>query len=567
MNLLFQSDFLKSLGWSLFDSLWQMGVLWLAYHLIAGTVKLTAARRYNLALLSLKGGTLLFLGGFLSRSITGSALETSMEQWAINLLSVPKDNFESLLPVASLVYIVITGILIMRIFVQVYQTKVLGTQGLSKAAPELRVFVQQLSGQMGIKRTVKVYFSNLVDSPLTIGFFKPLILLPVAAINNLNIQQTEAILLHELEHIRRNDYLVNLFVVLSESVFFFNPFARSLANIIRKERENSCDDKVLDFNYGNSTYASALLILEKTRLNRNLAYISAVGTHKFLLLNRVERIMTGKQISRPNYVRNSFGVLFLALLSLLGLYQKNKDEMRIKAISGDPKVLWKINNQFGQPGSESLFERADLPKLVLTTRSPDEINLLEELHPDMQVSQVSYFEEIEDPADLVEFASSVQTRNFSILEPPTPPTPPDAPGIHPYIPANSFDFELVEDTLMPALKNTITVHQLRAKEALERAIVQLEEECKKNEGLEALMEVELAKMRKELSKTMEQINWAEMEKQIALAKEQTANNQRLQAEFEKFHKNKVLHQEKINKLKEQILLDRLNIKEKKVVVL
>ncbi len=571
MNLPFQSDFLTSLGWSLFDSLWQMGILWVLYQLIARTVKLTAASRYNLSLLSLQGGTILFFGGFIARLLSTVSSDSRIDNWAFGLLSISEDSFESFLPFISIAYIVIAALLISRIILQIYRVNTLGTKGLIKADPELRVFVQQLSGQMGIKKNVRVFLSSLVDSPLTVGFFKPLILLPVAAMNSLDMKQTEAILLHELEHIRRNDYLVNLSVVFSESILFFNPFARFLAQTIRKERENCCDDKVLDFNYPNNTYASALLILEKNRHSWNSALINAVGTHRFLLLNRVERILTGKQIERPDHVKTCLAAGILGLISFVGLYQNNREAMKVKPIAADAKTLWNLSLENTIPVAETSFGHYQFPELVLNIESDERSFLAEQQSHAMHAIEAGFYDEIEEPADVAdvaEFASTRQTREFSILEPPAPPAPPMAPvGVHPYVPASSFDFELIEDTLMPALKATVTIHQIKAKEALEKAIAQLEQECKNNAALEPLLEVEINRMKSELTKSIEQINWSEMEQQIALAKQQTANNLKVQAEFEKFQRNKVLHQEKLNKLKEQILLDRLNIKEKKIVVL
>ena len=116
---------------------------------------------------------------------------------------------------------------------------------------------------MGIKKDVRMWFSDLVDTPLTIGFWKPVILLPVAAINHLSLQQAEAIILHELNHIKRNDYFINFLIACMDIILFFNPFVRVLTNIIKSERENSCDDMVLQFRYDAGHYASALLLLEK----------------------------------------------------------------------------------------------------------------------------------------------------------------------------------------------------------------------------------------------------------------------------------------------------------------
>ena len=71
-----------------------------------------------------------------------------------------------------------------------------------------------------------------MSSPVTIGFLKPIILLPVAALNSLTPQQVEAVLLHELSHIRRYDYLINLVITLVHTLFYFNPFIKKFVSAI-----------------------------------------------------------------------------------------------------------------------------------------------------------------------------------------------------------------------------------------------------------------------------------------------------------------------------------------------
>jgi len=110
---------------------------------------------------------------------------------------------------------------------------------------EWRLFVQQLAQQLGIKKTVRIYLSGSITSPLTLGFWKPVILVPLASINHLTTKQVEAVLLHELAHIKRYDYLYNIILSVIEAVLFFNPFTQLISKQLKRERENCCDDWVL----------------------------------------------------------------------------------------------------------------------------------------------------------------------------------------------------------------------------------------------------------------------------------------------------------------------------------
>ena len=102
-----------------------------------------------------------------------------------------------------------------------------------------------LAHRLGIKRTVVLLQSGKVQAPSAIGFLKPAILLPLGLLTRLSPEQVEAILLHELAHIRRSDYFANLLLHVTEAIFFFNPGVRWIAALIRREREACCDDIVL----------------------------------------------------------------------------------------------------------------------------------------------------------------------------------------------------------------------------------------------------------------------------------------------------------------------------------
>jgi bla regulator protein blaR1 len=130
--------------------------------------------------------------------------------------------------------------------------------------------------------------------PCMIGYFKPLILLPVSIATYLSACEIEAILLHELSHIKRHDYLINLMQQVIKVVLFFNPFAQLISRIINLERENSCDDLVIEKTRKPLIYARALLKLEETRGAKLQLALAATGK-KHYLLNRIERIMKTKQ--------------------------------------------------------------------------------------------------------------------------------------------------------------------------------------------------------------------------------------------------------------------------------
>ena len=168
------------------------------------------------------------------------------------------------LSIASVLYLFLLLLPISHFIRNYRYVRIIREYGLTKADSRWRIFVKKVAVLMGIKKPVHIWVSEFVSSPVTIGFLKPVILIPLAAINQLSPQQMEAVLLHELSHIRRYDYLVNFIINVIQSILYFNPFVKALVRTAEREREKSCDEMVLQFQYDSYEYATALLVLEKS---------------------------------------------------------------------------------------------------------------------------------------------------------------------------------------------------------------------------------------------------------------------------------------------------------------
>ena len=155
--------------------------------------------------------------------------------------------------------------------------------GLQKPSVELKLFTEQRAHLFGLKRKVKLWLSTTINTPVTFGFLKPIILLPVALMNNISSTQAETLILHELAHIRTNDYLLNWFLISVETIFFFNPFVALACRRIRLEREQNCDVSVIAFEYKPALYAEALLKAERIKQMTPGFQLAAVNRKKQLL--------------------------------------------------------------------------------------------------------------------------------------------------------------------------------------------------------------------------------------------------------------------------------------------
>lgn len=176
--------------------------------------------------------------------------------------------------------------------------------------------LQALSKQLGIAQKVGLLESGIIHGPASLGIFKPLILLPIGLVNHLTVAQVEAILLHELAHIRRSDYLVNLLQCLLENVFFFNPALLWLSHRIREERENCCDDLALQVLQDKQLYAQTLLRFQEYQW-REPQYAQAFGGNKAPLLTRIKRILKQSDYQTLNVLEKIsllFGTLLMGVL-------------------------------------------------------------------------------------------------------------------------------------------------------------------------------------------------------------------------------------------------------------
>jgi beta-lactamase regulating signal transducer with metallopeptidase domain/uncharacterized protein involved in exopolysaccharide biosynthesis len=156
--------------------------------------------------------------------------------------------------------------------------------------------LQDLKCRLNISRPVRLLKSSLVEVPMVIGWLTPVVLLPAGSLLGLTPLQLEAILAHELAHIRRHDYLVNVFQVLIETLMFYHPAVWWISGCIREERENCCDDMVMRVCEDRLVYAQALTRLEEMRsATPQLAFAANGGP----LLKRIRRLLGVSSEDRP----------------------------------------------------------------------------------------------------------------------------------------------------------------------------------------------------------------------------------------------------------------------------
>ncbi len=182
----------------------------------------------------------------------------------------------------------------------------------------------KLAAQLHIKQAIGLMESGIAKVPLVIGHLKPVILIPVGLINSLTADEVEAILVHELAHIRRRDYLVNLLQSFMEIVFFFNPAVLWISQLIKTERENCCDDIALAQTNSKVNYINALVNCEEHQAT-GAAFAMAFPGGKHTLLHRVKRMASNRNQSLNMFEKTVLAVCLVAFGLGVSAFAARKD--------------------------------------------------------------------------------------------------------------------------------------------------------------------------------------------------------------------------------------------------
>jgi len=217
---------------------------------------------------------------------------------------------EPWLPMLVMVWLTGVIVLSLRLMSGWLWVQRLKSHGTSPAGEGWSHIAERLCRRLHIARRVRLLESTIVDVPTVIGWMKPVVLMPASALAGLNPHQLEAILAHELAHIRRHDYLVNLMQTVVETLLFYHPAVWWLSRRIRVERENCCDDLAVSLCGDPYSYAKALADLEELRTpSRHFAMAANGGS----LVQRVRRLLGAPSHAgrAPGWLAGSASVLML----------------------------------------------------------------------------------------------------------------------------------------------------------------------------------------------------------------------------------------------------------------
>ena len=318
-----------ALGWTIFHSLWQGAIA--ALLLAAGLALVRSSRaRYALACLSMLAMLAAFILTFALLMPRQQALVSpaadgvpiSRIPIGVPFPKAPADWRSILAPVLPwMAPLWLAGVVVFHLhgLASWLAARRLRRTGVCCASDPWPDRLHRLRARLRLSRPVTLLESCFAEVPVVIGHLRPVILLPLGVLANLPPDQIEAILLHELAHIRRFDYLVNLVQTAVEGLLFYHPAIWWISRVIRAERENCCDDLVVATSGDAHAYAVALAQLEQ---NRSAALETALAATGGSLVKRIRRLLHQPEGPRPSLTPVlSAGLLTLAAALALTAWQ------------------------------------------------------------------------------------------------------------------------------------------------------------------------------------------------------------------------------------------------------
>ena len=320
------TTWVDAVGWALIHFVWQGAVLAMATATILYVCRSRSANaRYLVACIGLALMVVapVMTAGILwspadERVASGFATHSSLaEPTAVALLGrgdsvllageSTRGWMDPLLPYVVVIWLGGVVLLGTRLTGGLWRIRHLRRTALAEPVSPWQAVADRVATQLRLPSAVRVVESRLVDTPTAVGWITPVVLLPVAALANLTPGQVEAILAHELAHIRRHDYVVNVLQTLAETLLFYHPAVWWVSRRIRTEREHCCDDLAVTVCNNRITYAAALAELETERARETRLALAAT---RGPLIDRIRRVL---QVPTEHESRSLSGAVSLAI--------------------------------------------------------------------------------------------------------------------------------------------------------------------------------------------------------------------------------------------------------------
>lgn len=442
-SIVISDSVVRALGWALVHSLWQGAALALILLVLLPRLR-TARQRYQVAY-----GALVAVFTVVTATFFWM-FEPSAPVQIIANEAPPFGTFSSIVPELQThgfagaltdwledhhVLIILVWLLgfiffLFRLGAGLWQVHKLQTQHVQPAEAVWQSRVDALGKRLGLHKAIGLFESALARSPMAIGWIKPVILFPVGLMNRLSPGEVEAILAHELAHIARRDWIFNLLQAFVEALFYYHPAVWWVSAVVRRERENCCDDAALAATGNPLIFAKALVQVQElaTPAPRLALGIGGSSRRRPLLLERVRRILNQPQQKSQVMEKLTATAILLALLMIIGLRANTPPTVAaaLSQITEWPGTLWNAENPDDQIATDSVPKSKRTQKI---TREDDNGKVEIELN-NGEITRLNVDGKEIPPAEFNQYGKLAAELQRSASVAPAPPMP----GFTPYPP-------------------------------------------------------------------------------------------------------------------------------------
>ena len=450
-------DIIYALGWTVVHSIWQGFLVALLMMVVMMNIKERSARiRYEVAgislflVLVLSICTFLIMYGASGRHtlevLTFSSLgiipSISTGSFFQETVQTGIDYFNQYIPLIVTIWFAGAVFFSIRLLGGLAYVQHIKYNHNTPLSDYWQMNLRRIAQQLHFNRPMALLESSLIHVPMVIGFFKPVILMPLGAVNALTEKEVEAILSHELAHIVRNDFVLNIFLSFIEVLFYYHPAVWWIAANVRTERENCCDDLAIQLCGNSLTYAKALVSLQEINQSQGSipAFAMSLSGRKNQMINRVKRILNQPQNKSNIMEKLTATSLLLLVITFLSFSANTPFAKPGKVLNfhhhfdvqpdTPSDVVFHVKPTFHVTSSPMLVEPDTIPtkkkdrqRLVHTENGKTvEVNL-----EDGEIVNLIIDGEQIPKEELADYNDLVDEIIASMPEPPPPPPAPPAP--------------------------------------------------------------------------------------------------------------------------------------------
>ncbi|MEN2283352.1 M56 family metallopeptidase [Algoriphagus sp. SE2] len=395
INDLIPDDLLYALGWTLVHSIWQLVVigvaLWIMLKLFA---KRSPSFKYGIALGALGLSFIIAAGTFIYQLI-GQAPSSLFDKVVFDAMLLDQADQTSTTSIESFVPFLIHWIevqlpilvnfwfvgailFMFRLFNSLSEIRLLRKSSKLNLDSHLNEMMSRVGKRLCINKSVQLRITEFGQSPITFGFLKPIVLIPAGLIFQLSPAQLEAIIAHELAHVKRNDYLANLVQSSLEVVFFYHPCFWWMSQTVKELRENASDDLAVTAGVSAKELAYGLAEVLNFAKQNPPELALAAGKKRNPTLQRIKRIMGYPAQTYPQNPIISIPMLITLILSA-GLMASAQQDAPAKTEKIQPINQTEVASVIAPKAIKILNESLDtMPekgeKIIITDGNPVWVN-------------------------------------------------------------------------------------------------------------------------------------------------------------------------------------------------